>query len=108
MFGFGKKKLDDRLIGGIVVEVGMFQSWTLDRRGIDLNPIILEDIIKRILDREKTKYSNEEMGLIKMMAISNMEFEQMREFRKKTNFDGQVVGFCRSIGLPSEFCTPTR
>jgi len=108
MFGFGKKKLDDRLIGGIVVEVGMFQSWTLDRRGIDLNPIILEDVIKRILDREKTKYSSEELGLIKMMAVSNMEFEQMREFRKKTNFDSQVVGFFRSIGLPPEFYTPTR
>ena len=108
MFGFGKKKLDDRLIGGILMEVGMFQCWTLDNRGMDLNSVILEQIIKKILDRENVKYTSEEAGVMKLMAMSNMDFDQLREFRKKTNFDSNVSGFCRSINLSSEFYTPTR
>ena len=108
MFGFGKKKLDDRLIGGILMEVGMFQCWTLDNRGMDLNSVILEQIIKKILDRQNVKYTSEEAGVMKLMAMSNMDFDQLREFRTKTNFDSNVSGFCRSINLSSEFYTPTR
>lgn len=108
MFGFGKKKLDDRLTGGILVELGMFQSWTLDNRGVDLGAVILEHIIKKILDRENVKYSDDEVTGLKFMALSNMEWEQLRDFRRKTNFDSNVAGFCKSINLPSEFYTPTR
>ena len=108
MFGFGKKKIDDKLINGILIEVGMFQSWTLDNRGVDLDSVILESIIKKILDRESVKYTNEEVGIMKLMALSNTEFDQLRAFRKKTNFDINVSGFCRSINLSAEFYTPTR
>lgn len=108
MFGFGKKKLDDRLMGGVIVEIGMFQSWTLDKRGVDLNPEQLEKIVVGILNRENVKYSKDQVFAIKSMVILNMEFEQLRTLRKNTNFDAQVAGFCRSINLPPEFYTPKR
>jgi len=108
MFGFGKKKLDDRMARFFLMEVGMFQSWTLDNRKIDLSPEILEDIIKRILDREKFSYTSEESTGLKFMAMSNTDFVQLRKFRSDTNFDSQIIGFCRSINLPVGFYTPLR
>ncbi len=108
MFGFGKKKINDQILSQIMIEIGMFQSWTLENRRIDLNPNDLEMIIKRIFDREKLAYSDQEVTGLKFMVMSNLEFEQLRQFRKQTNFDGQVVGFCRSINLPPQFYTPTK
>jgi hypothetical protein len=108
MFGFGKKKLDDRLMWGISMEVGMFQSWTLDHQGKDLSPVILEDIIKKILDRENFKYTNKEVMLIWSLAMSNTDLDQLSDYRRKTNFDSNVSGFCKSINLSAEFYTPTR
>lgn len=108
MFGFGKKKLDDRLMGLISIEVGMFQSWTLDHRGTDLSPVILEQIIKKILDRENFKYTNKHISIIQLLAISNTDLDQLSDYRRKTNFDSNVSGFCKSINLSAEFYTPTR
>jgi hypothetical protein len=90
----------------IHIEVGMFQRWTLYNRKVDLHPPEVEDIIKRILNREKIKYSDDELGYLKIAAMSNMEFDQLRDFRRRTGFDTQVVGFCRSIGLPADYHTP--
>lgn len=107
MFGFGKKKLDDRMMGGIMIEVGMFQSWTLDNRRVYLDPNTLESVIKRILERENLKFSDEQVMMMKLMFASEIEFEQYREFRRKTNFDSKIAGFCKSINLPKEFHTPS-
>ena len=107
MFGFFKKKqqLTDRLVGGISIEVGMFESWTMDKRHKTLSQDELGLIVDRILNREGLKVETTEVEMLKMMLLMN-DMKQMEEFRRKTNFDIKVEGFCKSINLPSEYYTP--
>lgn len=39
MFGFGKKNITEKMMYRFVAEVGMFQSWTLEQKKLDLSSI---------------------------------------------------------------------
>lgn len=106
MFGFGKKKIDDRKLGFITIEVQMFQSWTLDYRRCDLSSEELKMIITAIFEREKLSYSSEHVSFAVMACLTQMDYSSINKFRTQSNFDQQVAGFCRSIGLPSKYYTP--
>ena len=106
MFGFGKKKLDDSKLGNITIEVQMFQSWTLDNRRCDLTRDELKMIITAIFEREKLSYESDHVSFAVMACLSQMDYSSINKFRTQSNFDQQVAGFCRSIGLPSKYYTP--
>jgi hypothetical protein len=99
MFGFGKKPLDERLIGGIAIETSMFMRWIEEKRRRMLSSDEVNDIVQRILEREKLKFTAEEKFLIVGSAIT-MENEPIDDFRKRSGFDNKVEGFCKSIGIP--------
>jgi hypothetical protein len=103
MFGFGKKNITEKMMYGFVVEVGMFQSWTLERKKLDLSSIELKKIFEGILKRERIEYSSDELMMMVNMAIANTNFELMLEMRQKTRFDQQVIGFCKSINLEEKY-----
>jgi hypothetical protein len=44
MLGFGKRNITEKMMYGFVVEVGMFQSWTLEHKKLDLSSIELKNI----------------------------------------------------------------
>ena len=108
MFGFGKKKIDDRLLGQIVIEVQMFQSWTLDMRRCDLSKEELSHIIKAIFEREKLSFNSSHISFAVMACLSQLDYSTVNKIRKQSNFDQQVAGFCRSVGLPTKYYTPNR
>lgn len=97
MFGFGKKKIDDRMVGLIAVELAMFMQW---RKG--LNPHEIEDIARRILVRENFIISDGLPLLIGSMALDFLldKKDFIEESRKKYLFDEQIEKFCKSIGIP--------
>lgn len=99
MFGFGKKKLTDQIANGIILEVGMFQSWLIDHRSVNLKPAEVGQLIIKILEREKLSYTQDEATAMKYIALANIDFDLMREIREKTKFDMKVSGFCQSIGI---------
>jgi len=99
MFGFGKKKLTDQIANGIVLEVGMFQSWLIDHRGVDLKAAEVGQLILKILEREKLSYTQDQATAMKYMAMANTDFDLLRKIRVETKFDMKVSGFCQSIGI---------
>jgi hypothetical protein len=103
MFGFGKKKLNDRLIVGIALEVSMFDSWSIDNGFGGLSKEDKAMFIERILKRENLAASSDEISMISLGISMNYDLETLREYRIKTNFDNQVTGFCNSINLPTKF-----
>ena len=103
MFGFGKKSLDNKILANILIEVGMFQSWTMDHKNKDLDIAELNTVIRGIISREKIKASEDEIYGIVSMCIMNTDLNKMEDFRVKTGFDRQVAGFCNSINLPSSY-----
>ena len=102
MFGFGKKKLNDKLFSGILGEIGMFQSWYLDFKHTDLSSEEINMILKRIIERENLNVSKDELFMMQMLTIGN-ELDAWTELRAKTGFDRQVAGFCRSINIPEAY-----
>lgn len=99
MWGFGKKKLNERMLGMISVELSMFLRWVEDNRHRMLTPPEVEDIAKRILDRENYKHGQQELfGLVALAMASDVK--RIDEFRKRTGFDAKITGFCTSIGIP--------
>jgi len=106
MFGFGKKKLNDRMLGYITIEVQMFQSWTLDNRRCDLTINELKMIITAIFEREKLSYESDHVSFAVNACLSQTDYSSINKLRTQSNFDQQVAGFCRSIGLPSQYYTP--
>jgi hypothetical protein len=103
MFGFGKKKLSDRVIVGIALEISMFDSWSIDHGFCGVQDSDREMFIERILKREGLSASEDEKSMISMGVLMNHDFNLLKEYRKKTHFDQQVVGFCRSINLPERY-----
>lgn len=108
MFSFGKKKLDDGMLGNIAIELAMFMRWSESTCHRMLSPPQAMDIAKRILDRENLKYGQKELVAISALAMGS-DFARVDEFRKKTGFDRTITGFCASIGIdvPSQN-TPNR
>ena len=104
MSKFGEKKLDDSTAAGLLIEIGMFQSWTIENHKRDLLPEELDLVITGILEREEVAYTSDEAMALRFMTLANMDWDQMKEFRKKTGFDLQIKGFCKSINLPSSYC----
>jgi len=98
MFGFGKKKIDDRTAGMIGIELGMFMRWMEENRHHMLLPPEAKDIARRILDRENLKYTENDLFMIVASAMTH-DMKRIDEFRKKTEFDKTIDGFCRSIGI---------
>jgi len=103
VFGFGKKALDNRFTANILVEVGMFQSWTLDNKRKDLDIDELNAVIRGVINREKIRASDNQIQAIVSMCIMNTDLSKMEQFRRQTGFDQQVAGFCDSVGLPSSY-----
>lgn len=98
MFGFGNKKLDERMLGMLSIELSMFMRWVEENRGRMLKPEEVEDIAGRILTRESLEFGKEELLQITSLAFAS-DINQIDNFRKKTNFDNTIDGFCRSIGI---------
>jgi hypothetical protein len=98
MFGLGKKKPDERMLEMISVELSMFMRWVEDNCGRMLNPEEAEAIAKRILNRESFKFGKNELLQITSLAFAS-DVNRINDFRKKTNFDDNIDGFCRSIGM---------
>lgn len=98
MFGIGKKKADERMLGMISIELSMFMRWVEDNRGRMLKPEEAEDIVKRILTRENFKFGREELLKITSLAFAS-DVDMIDDFRKKTHFDNTIDGFCQSIGI---------
>ena len=107
MFNFGKEKLNDRAIGGILINVGMFQSWTLDKRGIDLSSSALDIVIRNLFDNNNFKYTENDVYELRFLALSNLDIDQLRAFREQTGFDSRVKEFCIKMKLPIEYGIPT-
>jgi hypothetical protein len=103
MFGFGKKKLDERFIVGIAMEISMFDSWSIDNGFGGINESDRTMFIERILKRENLSTTDDDKSMISMGISMNYDLRMLREYRAKTNFDSQVIGFCRSIDLPAKF-----
>lgn len=103
MFGFGKKKLNDQIIVGIALEISMFDSWSMDHGFEGVNDSNRDMLIARILKREGLTASDDEKSMISMGFLMNSDFDLLREYRKKTNFDHQIIGFCKSIDLPRSY-----
>lgn len=103
MFGFGKKKLTTELLQQISIEVQMFQSWTLEKRNIDLSFGELKLVCERIFSREKINFSDEHVTFLVNAALSQNDFSTLKMLRNKSGFDNQVAGFCRSINLPENY-----
>lgn len=98
MFNFGKKKLDERMLGMLSIELSMFMRWVEEIRGRMLKPEEVEDIAGRIFTRENLEFGKEELLQITSLAFAS-DINQIDNFRKKTNFDNTIDGFCRSIGI---------
>src|SRR5256885_7301867 len=98
MFGFGKKKLDARTLAMMSIELAMFIQWIKDNRGRKLKREEAQDIARRILDREKIKYGQQDPVQIAKLAFAS-DATKVNEFRKQTQFDVTVEGFCQSIGI---------
>lgn len=108
MFGFGKKTLDDNSLRHIIIEMQMFQSWTLDYRNTDLSMSDLNYIAKAIFDRENLKHDNNHINFATMACIAQDDYSEIKKLRLKTNFDQQITGFCRSIGLSQIYYSPSK
>jgi hypothetical protein len=98
MFGFGKKRPDDRMLGNISIEIAMFMRWMETNRRRMLLPPEVMDIAKRILDRENLKYGEQELFSLVALATAS-DIARIDEFRKKSGFDQTIAGFCSSIGI---------
>jgi len=96
MFGFGKKKIDDRLHGMIGVEIAMFRRWVETNKNLYLTLDELTEIAKRVLNREKLKCSDGELKLLALSAFTHEE-DGIDKLRKKFKFDLQAVKFMESI-----------
>ena len=98
MVGSGKKKADERMLGMISIELSMFMRWVEDSRGRMLKPEEADDIATRILDRENFQFGAQELLQITSLAFAS-DVGKIDEFRKKTQFDNTIDGFCQSIGI---------
>jgi hypothetical protein len=98
MFGLGKRKPDERIIGMISVELSMFMRWVEDNCGRTLKAEEAEDIAKRILTRESFKFGKEELLQITSLAFAS-DVDRIDNFRKKTHFDNTIDRFCQSLGI---------
>ena len=103
MFGFGRKKLNDKIIVGIGLEISMFDSWSIDNGFGGLSEEDKTMFIERILRRENLSASSDEKSMIGLGISMNYDLDTLSEYRIKTNFDKQVIGFCNSINLPTKF-----
>jgi len=98
MFGFGKKKNDEKMLGMISIEISMFMRWMETQKNRMLSPDELHDIAERILRREGLKESQEDLDFIVNMSICS-DVDDINKMRKQTNFDAKVIGFMNSIQL---------
>jgi len=104
MFGFKKKKkMDDNLAGGIGMEITMYMDWHLENKKRDLTWDEVAIIAEKILNREGVAYGKDEIFFLQGLVFSNTDFESIKKFREKTNFDKQVLNFCKSIGLEKKY-----
>jgi hypothetical protein len=103
MFGFGRKKLNDQTIVGIALEISMFDSWSIDHGFGGVEESDRDMFISKILRREGLTASNDEKSMISLGILMNYDLSTLRDYRQKTNFDRQVVGFCKSIDLPQSY-----
>jgi hypothetical protein len=98
VFGLGKKKPDERILGMISIELSMFMRWVEDNCGRMLRPEEAEDIAKRILNRESFEFGKEEILQITNLAFAS-NVDKIDDFRQKTHFDDTIDAFCRRIGI---------
>lgn len=72
MFGFGKKKLDDRTAGMVSIEIAMFMRWMETKHRKVLQPTQVKYIVKRVLEREKIKCNENICSGITALAMSEV------------------------------------
>jgi hypothetical protein len=103
MFGFGKKKLTDKLVFQISMMVSMFDSWSIDNGFGGLEEDARLMVIQKLLKMEGMTGSMDEITSITMgmLAINpDYDLDFLRNERAKRQFDPYVVSFCESIQLP--------
>lgn len=98
MLGFGKKKLDEKMLGMISVELSMFMRWMEENCSRMLMPEEAKDIAARILDRENFQFCEKDTFHIAAIALAS-DVERIDELRNKMGFDKTIDGFCQSIGI---------
>ena len=98
MFGFGKSRLDEQMMGKIALELSMYKEWLWEHRGRGLMHSDAQDIARRILTRENFKIEEQHLFWIANMA-ADFDTEKVNAFRKQTGFDSTIDGFCTSIGI---------
>lgn len=106
MFGFGKKKLTEKIIFQISMMVSMFDSWSIDNGfgGLEENERIV--VIEKLLKMDGLSGSVDQVTTITMgmLAINpDYDLDFLRSERIKRNFDKYVISFCESIELPKSF-----
>lgn len=99
MFGLGKKKLDERMLGMISIELAMFMRWMEENRQRLLWSDQAKDIARKILNRENYKFSEQDLFHIVNLAMVS-DATQIDDVRKRTGFDRTIEGFCKSISIP--------
>jgi hypothetical protein len=95
-----QKRLDERMIGAISIELAMFMRWMEDNRRHMLLPPEAANIARKILDRENFRYSENQVFAVAALATAS-NVKEIDEFRKKAGFDQAIDGFCKSIGIES-------
>jgi hypothetical protein len=100
MFGFGKKRLDERTVGMISIELAMFMRWIESDRQRMLLPNEVTDIAKKIFKREHLSFSEKDLFHVATLAMAS-DPAKIDAFRKQTGFDSAIEGFCKSIGIPT-------
>ena len=98
MFGFGKKKLDDRTAGMVSIEIAMFMRWMETKHRKVLQPTQVKYIVKRVLERENLNCNENICSDVTTLAMSK-NFDRIDELRKKSKFDENIDDFCKSIGI---------
>ena len=98
MFGFGKKTLDERMLGMISIELSMFMRWMEENRSRMLKPDEVKDVATKILTRENFNFGEQDLFQITTLAFAS-DVNRIDDIRKKTGFDNTIDEFCQSIGI---------
>ena len=102
MFGF-KKRLNDKLIEKIYIQIAMFQSWSLDHRNTDFSAQELEVIINNYFKRDNISYKSSDVLLLRGRLLTKLKYDDVRQLRIIDGFDKNVIKFCKSINLPESY-----
>ncbi len=101
MFNIFKKKPDDRIINGVIMEISMFMSWYEDTYMKMLSLETTKMISELVFEREGLPKNLKGADLIPALVFGT-ERNVSCKLRVQTKFDSQIDGFLQSINLSRE------